>query len=347
MQDTNQRPSASYCLLGRTGIRGSSTALGTLNFGEGEWGLSRKAAQEVLDTFRECGGNLIDTAPGYGKGAALGTLRALMAGERDRFVIMSKVGMVASLGNPNSAGLSRKAIEGAVRTTLKELNTDYIDILVVHAHDRHADVASWCATLVNLVRRGVIHEWGVSNVPSWVLSEAATRGEMEGTPMSVAHFEYSVTCRDPELELIPAADRWNTTVMAWSPLNGGILAGRHSDPLSTIRRRGFSGRLTEREKAAMDVLAKASDSTGLSPAALAISWVRGKGVIPIVSASSADQIRDIMMEHEVIDSSFVRSLDRVAQPSPHYPQSWLDQVEGELFGRHTVVDRLPAETVSK
>lgn len=337
MESSDPAESIEYCLLGPSGLRGSRTALGTLNFGEGDWALSPPAAKQVFDAFAESGGNLLDTAPSYGHGTALSTLSSLIGGERDRYIIMNKVGVVTSPGDPNSAGLSRKAIEGALRASLRALKTDYIDILVIHAHDPHADIASWCATLANLVVRGDIHEWGVSNVPGWVLSEAATRGAIAGIPMSVAHFEYSVTCRDPELELIPVTRRWNATVMAWSPLNGGILAGRHTDPASTIRRRGFSGRLRVEEEAALEVLTEASEEIGSSPAALAASWVRGKGAIPIVSASSGQQVQDLMtVEHDLMGTPWAESLDRIARPRGHYPQSWLDSVRKDLFGPYSV-----------
>lgn len=322
-----------HVLLGETGLRVSDTALGTLTFGVGDFAASAKACGDAFEAFVEGGGNLFDTSPVYGDGQAQGMLAALMGADRDRFIVVSKVGKVSDSTNPNSFGLSAKNIELGVRRTLSDLGTDYLDVLLVHIDDPLTPVSTWIPAIIRLIERGHVHHWGVSNVPVDRVARAAQMAAGMNCPMAVGQYEYSVVTREAELDLIPATRATGASVLAWSPLCGGRLTGRAADLGSTIRKRGHEGRLTELETKASELIQEEALDLGVSPAAVALDWVRSRGVLPVVSASSGVQMRQIMEgRQQGLSPKALARLDGLAAPPAVYPRSWLRQMVRETTG---------------
>lgn len=121
-----------YYTLGKTGLRVSRLALGTMTFGEDwGWGADEAAARKIFDTYLAAGGNFIDTADMYTNGNSEKMLGQFIkkSGSRDRVVIATKFSYNAQPGNPNAGGNGRKNILRAVEGSLSRLGTDYIDAL--------------------------------------------------------------------------------------------------------------------------------------------------------------------------------------------------------------------------
>src|SRR5208283_1170816 len=126
-----------YKILGRSGLRVSELCLGTMTFGNAGWGTPEDEARDVYGAFRDRGGNFVDTAnEAYAAGASEEILGRLMAGHRDEMVLATKYTLqYPNTPNLNAFGNNRKSLVRSVERSLKRLNTDYIDLLWVHAWD--------------------------------------------------------------------------------------------------------------------------------------------------------------------------------------------------------------------
>src|SRR4051812_10343572 len=173
----------SYYTLGRSGLRVSRLALGTMTFGtERGWGADKQTAAAMVGTYVEAGGNFFDTADLYTGGTSETWLGELIAerGLRDRAVIATKFTYNAEPGNPNAGGNGRKNILRAVEGSLKRLGTDYIDLYILHTWDMLTPAEEVMRTLDDLVRSGKVRHVGLSNMPAWYAGRAQAIAEHRG-----------------------------------------------------------------------------------------------------------------------------------------------------------------------
>src|SRR5882672_5153227 len=125
-----------YRLLGRSGLRVSPLALGTMTFGsDWGWGADAAEARRILDVYVDRGGNFIDTANQYTNGTAERFVGEFAGDKRERLVIATKYTLTTRPGDPNAGGNHRKSMVRSVETSLRRLQTDYIDLLYLHAWD--------------------------------------------------------------------------------------------------------------------------------------------------------------------------------------------------------------------
>src|SRR5437016_12888166 len=218
-----------YRLLGKSGLRVSEFALGTMTFGDDwGWGSAREKSQKVYNAFRESGGNFIDTANVYTNGTSESFLGEFVKGHRASVVLATKYTNAASGTDPNAAGNHRKNMMQSVEASLKRLQTDYIDLYWVHIWDQITPVEEVMRGLDDLVRAGKVLYVGISDAPAWWIAQANTLAQLRGwSPFIGLQIEYSLTERTVERELIPVAKALNIGVTAWSPLAGGVLTGKY------------------------------------------------------------------------------------------------------------------------
>ena len=164
-----------YSLLGRSGLRVSKLALGTMTFGTGaEWSRPEEDCRPVFDAYVEAGGNFIDTANMYTGGESEKMIGRFIASDRDRFVVASKyANAVPGAGDPNAAGVHRKSLTRSLDASLKRLGTDYIDLYFVHWWDFTTPVEEVQRALTDAIAAGKILHIGLSDVPAWVVSRGA------------------------------------------------------------------------------------------------------------------------------------------------------------------------------
>jgi aryl-alcohol dehydrogenase-like predicted oxidoreductase len=295
-----------YYLLGRSGLRVSRLALGTMNFGTGGFHAAYgKAADEARPVFRrylEAGGNFIDTADFYTAGESEALLGAFIAeaGARDRVVLTTKFTNSVAAGDPNAGGNGRKHMIRAAEASLRRLRTDYIDLFLLHTWDRITPVEEVMRTFDDLTRAGKIRYAGLSDVPAWYAARAQTLAETHAlAPLVGLQLPYSLVERTIEAEHVPAAHVLGLGLTAWSPLGGGFLTGKYRGDGPGL---AGDGRLALPGSAAAvwtsrhwDVLAAVrtvAEALGVTMAQVALNWVATQpGVAAaIVGASSADQL---------------------------------------------------------
>ena len=219
-----------YRLLGRSGLRVSPLALGAATFGtEWGWGAERDEARKLFDLYVERGGNFIDTASTYTNGSSERLLGEFTRDNRESLVLATKYTTLRRPGDPNSGGPHRKSLFASVEASLRQLNTDYIDLLYLHVWDFTTPVEEILRGMDDLVRQGKVLYVAISNVPAWQVSRMQAIADLRGwSPLVALQIEYSLIERTGERDLIPMAREMGLGVMPYSPLAGGVLTGKYS-----------------------------------------------------------------------------------------------------------------------
>lgn len=335
-----------YKLLGKSGLRVSEMCLGTMGFGqEWKWGADYEASKAIYDAYREAGGNFIDTANRYTEGTSERWLGEFMATERHHVVLATKYSLRDGAGDPNFAGNHRKNLMRSVEDSLRRLNTDFIDLLWLHAWDGLTPVEEVMRALDDLVAQGKVHYLGISDTPAWIVSQANTLAELRGWTRFVAlQVEYSLLQRTPERDLMPMAKAFEMAVTPWAPLAGGALTGKYL--------RGEAGRLpensTRRGDRATNIAQEVVDiahSLGVSPAQVAIRWVMQQGPmhIPIVGATKPAQLVDCLGAVNInLPEEALQRLREISAIEMGFPHDFLVQpgVIDVLYGGAEVYDRI-------
>ncbi|MCG5470734.1 aldo/keto reductase [Micromonospora sp. LAH09] len=337
-----------YYLLGRSGLRVSRLALGTMNFGvdgfHAAYGKTEEEAEPIFRQYLEAGGNFIDTADFYTAGESEKILGRLIgrAGVRERLVLTSKATNTVDPTDPNASGNGRKHITRAVEASLRRLGTDYIDLYLLHTWDRITPVEEVVHTFDDLVRSGKIRYAGLSDVPAWYAARAQSYAEAHGlAPMINVQLPYSLVTRHIEAEFVTMAQTLGMGITAWSPIGGGLLSGKYR---RTSEGMSGTGRLTNPDAAGREIspgdwqvieaLESVAADLGRSMAQVAINWVATQPAVAsvVVGASSPEQLASNLgaLDFE-IPADARRRLDEASAPNlglvygmftPQY-QSWV------------------------
>lgn len=346
-----------YRLLGRSGLRVSPLALGTMTFGvgEGSWGSSEDEAKQLVDMFIDRGGNFIDTADFYGQmGQSEEWLGKLVKGRRDPLVISTKYSLTTEPGNPNASGNHRKNMVLSVENSLRRLGTDYIDLLYLHMWDFRTPVDEILRAFDDLVRSGKVLYIGLSDTPAWQASRMQAIAELRGwTQFCALQISYSLVERTVEREMIPMAQEMGMGVSPWAPLGQGVLTGKYtradlvpgdmSDISSRKAINAVTGKLTEKNLQIADVVVEIAKEVGCTPAQLAVAWtLRNPAVTsPVVGVRTPAQLEDNLgaLDVELSDEQMAR-LDEVSAVPPVFPIDVLKSpAEGMMFGNVKVEER--------
>jgi aryl-alcohol dehydrogenase-like predicted oxidoreductase len=346
-----------YRLLGRSGLRVSPLALGTMTFrvGEGSWGSSDEEAKQMVDMYIDRGGNFIDTADFYGQhGGSEVLLGELVKGRRDRLVISTKYSLTTEPGNPNASGNHRKNMVRSVEDSLKRMGTDYIDLLYLHMWDFRTPVDEVLRSFDDLVRAGKVLYIGLSDTPAWQASRMQAIAELRGwTQFCALQICYSLVERTVEREMIPMAKEMGFGVSPWAPLGQGVLTGKYSrddlvpGDMSDISSRkainAVTGKLTARNLDIADVVVAIAREIGCTPAQLAVAWTLANPAVcsPVVGVRTPAQLEDNLgaLAVDISDNQLAR-LDEVSAVPPVFPMDVLKgPAEGMMFGNVSVAER--------
>jgi len=324
----------SYVTLGRSGLRVSPLCLGAMTFGK-EWGfgVDEPASRAIFDRYLEAGGNFVDTADGYNMGTSEKLTGKFISGLglRDRIVLATKFTFNAEPGNPNAGGNGRKNIYRAIEGSLRRLQTDYIDLYWLHAWDTITPVEEVVSTLNDLVRAGKIRYYGFSDTPAWYVARAYTLAEKgDKEPLAALQLEYSLVERNIEREHIPVSQELGLAICPWSPLAGGLLAGKYKREASGATGEGRLtantvipfNRFTERNWRVVDVLLDVAKKIGKPAAQVALNWVATQpGVTStIIGASKIAQLDDNLAAVQfTIPAELRRRLDEATALDPAHP----------------------------
>ena len=284
-----------YKLLGNSGLRVSELSLGTMTFGkEWGWGSDYEESKKVFDAYVNAGGNFIDTANLYTEGTSEKLVGEFNSSDGDHFVLATTYTLWDRMHDVSFSGNKPKNLFRSVEASLGRLNTDYIDLLWLHAWDFTTPVEEVMRSLDDLVRQGIVHYIGISDTPAWIVSQANTLASLKSwTSFIGLQIEYSLIERTPERDLLPMAKALNIGVTPWAPLGGGLLSGKYLGK-ETGRLDKENPRRSKKNLAIAKAVVEVADELGVRPGQVAINWCRQQNqqVIPIVGASKASQLKE-------------------------------------------------------
>jgi aryl-alcohol dehydrogenase (NADP+) len=314
--------------VGRSGLKAPRLWLGSMMFGDQT---AEPEAAAIVEAAREAGVWAIDTADNYAAGASERMVGSLIAKDRGRWVLATKV--ANPIGpDPNDRGLSRRWVMQEVDNSLRRLGTDWIDLYYMHRDDESTPLEETLSTFARLIEAGKIRYYGVSNFRAWRIARLVETAQRMGVPPPIAcQPPYSAVTRLIETELLPCCHHYGVGVVAYSPLARGVLSGKYvpgAAPEAGSRAARGDRRILQTEfrpeslQAAERFKAHAQ-SRGLTPTQFAIAWALNnrlvQGVIggPRTLAQWTDYVRAAGITLTADDEAFVDALVPPGYASTH------------------------------
>ncbi len=231
-----------YRTLGKTGIKVSPYCLGAMMLGAVGGNPDHEDSIRIIHKALDAGINFIDTADRYSQGVSEEIVGKALKGRRENVVLSTKVN--GTMGDdPNQQGNSRRWLIREVEASLRRLQTDHIDIYLIHRPSPDTDIEETLSALTDLMRAGKVRAIGSSTFPASDIVEAQWVAERRALArFRVEQPPYSILSRGIEREVLPVCQRYGMGVMAWSPLARGMLTGKYrkGQPLPDSLRVKFS-----------------------------------------------------------------------------------------------------------
>lgn len=317
-----------YRRLGNSNLKVSALCLGTMMFGQQT---PDDEAARIVASAKAHGINFIDTADVYNEGRSETVLGKILAGQRQDWVLASKLGNKAGEGI-NHGHYSRQWLLAQTDAILKRLGTDYLDILYLHRDHAGQNDDEAVRALGDLIRAGKIRSFGLSNFRGWRIAEIVRICEKTGVPQPVVcQPYYNLLNRGPEVEILPACGHYGLGVVPYSPLARGVLTGKYppgQPPAEGTRAGSGDKRILEtefREESlviAQKIKARC-EAKGWVPGQFAAAWVLANPLVSSVIAgprllSHLEDVygaTDLVLDHE--DETFVNQLVIPGHASSH------------------------------
>ena len=315
-----------YTTLGNTGTTVSRICLGCMSFGDPNWRkwvLGEEEGTELVERALELGVNFFDTANMYSNGESERVLGKALEGHREEAVVATKGYFRMDDSNPNSGGLSRKAIEQELQHSLDRLGMDTVDLYQIHRLDHDTPIEETLGALDDAVRRGQVRHIGASSMWAHQFAEALHASERRGLErFATMQNHYNLVYREEEREMLPYCERTGVGVMPWSPLARGYLTRPHEEIDATTRgeteehmydhpyREGGGREINER----VEELATEKD---VKMAQIALSWLLHKDWVdtPIVGTSSVEHLEDAVEALDIdLSTSDIEWLEEPYEP---------------------------------
>ena len=321
-----------YRLLGASGLEVSALTFGTMTIGgEGRFAamgnVQVEEARRQVEICIEAGVNVFDTADMYSNGKSEEVLGKALGARRKDVVVATKCFVRLGPGN-NKAGLSRTHIVEACEDSLRRLGTDYIDLYQAHNFDAITPLEETLRAFDDLVQAGKIRYFGSSNYSGWQLMKAHATADRLGVRRYISQqINYSLIARGAEHDLVPLGVDQKTGIMAWSPLQGGLLSGKFrrgekpaESRLNTLDAPGLID--YEQLYAIVDVMDEIAKARGVSVSQVALNWLTRKPGVDtvIIGARHEKQLRDNLAAATwtLTDEEVIR-LDEVSAIPLPYP----------------------------
>ena len=317
-----------YSVLGTTGVKVSRICLGTATFGVAP---TSQDADAVVGAALDAGINFVDTADVYGNmpvfdrpGAPAAAdrepaeqiLGRALRGRRDEMVIATKANGIVG-PDVNDRGLSRRHIIRQVETSLRRLETDYIDLYYAHDPDPDTPLEQTLAVYDDLIRQGKLRYVGLSNHPAWQVTQALwIADDRRLQPPVAVQVKYSLLDRSAERELGPACQRFGLSIVAYAPLHGGLLADLEVLDREVSGDQRFQGPgFSRAEVAVAREVDRLSRTWGLAPYQTSLAWLLFRPAVAsvIVGAETVDELQANTTAADVdLDTSQLDALTALA-----------------------------------
>ena len=300
-----------YTTLGSTGIEVSRICLGCMSFGTPEWRewvLDEPESREIIERAIDLGINFFDTANMYSEGESERVLGNVLAEyDRDSQVVATKGYFQMDEDDPNSGGLSRKAIEQELSNSLDRLGMDTVDLYQTHRWDDDTPIETTMRALDDAVRREQARHVGTSSMYAHQFAEALHTSERHSLErFQTMQNHYNLLYREEEREMLPLCEKQGVGVIPWSPLARGYLTRPHEEFDATTRGQSddyarehpyFEGGGREINERVAELAAE----KGVTMAQIALSWLLHQETVdaPIVGTTSVEHLEDAVEALEI------------------------------------------------
>ncbi|QLK25301.1 aldo/keto reductase [Natrinema zhouii] len=317
-----------YTTLGSTGMQVSRLCLGCMSFGSSdwrEWVLDDEESKAIIDRAIDLGINFFDTANMYSRGESERILGEALEGHREESVVATKGFFRMREDDPNSGGLSRKAIEQELKASRERLGMDTIDLYQPHRWDYDTPIETTLRALDDAVRRGHVRYIGASSMWAHQFADSLHTSDRLGLErFATMQNHYNLVYREEEREVLPLCETEGIGVMPWSPMARGYLTRPHEEIDATTRgeteeylyehpyRDGGGQEINER-------VAEVADDKGATMAQIALSWLLHKDWVdaPIVGTTSVEHLEQAVEALEIeLSESEMEYLEEPYKPVP-------------------------------
>jgi aryl-alcohol dehydrogenase-like predicted oxidoreductase len=315
-----------YTTLGQTGIEVSRICLGCMSFGTPEWRawvLDEEESIPIIERAIDLGINFFDTANLYSKGESERVLGTALEGRREENVVATKGYFQMDEANPNSGGLSRKALEQELSASLDRLGMNTVDLYQTHRWDYDTAIEETLRTLDDAVRRGQIRHTGASSMWARQFAQALHTSDRLGLDRFVTmQNHYNLLYREEEREMLPLCQREGVAVIPWSPLARGYLARPHAEFDATTRGETddyarehpyFEGNGREINERVEEL----AEAEGATMAQIALAWLLHKEWVdaPIVGTTSIEHLEEAVAAVDIsLSDSDIEYLEEPYEP---------------------------------
>ena len=280
--------------LGATGAKVSELCLGTMMFADR---CDFAASEAIVNTALENGINFLDTAAMYSAGKCEEYLGKILKGRRSQVFLTTKV----------AKGVDRQSILSSLDESLARLQTDYVDLYMIHWPVQGMNVTEIMQALNDVVSGGKARFVGCCNYPAWLVAYSNALAERHGWAKLVCHqVAYNMIERGVEVEILPQALTEQIAITVYRPLAIGLLAGKYSTttPMPAETRGKTDSRVItwlSQHGPSIDRFNRFAKERGIHPANLATAWVRYSEAVtcPIVGVSSLGQLEQTLHASEV------------------------------------------------
>jgi 1-deoxyxylulose-5-phosphate synthase len=312
-----------FLCLGNSGLKVSRLCLGCMSYGSSKarpWILDEEAALPFYQQAIDAGINFFDTADLYSQGMSEEiTGRALkkLGVRREQVVIATKV-FYPTGTSPNEQGTSKKHVRHAIDASLRRLDLEYIDLYQIHRYDRSTPMEETLEALTDLIKQGKVLYLGASSMAAWEFAKFVCVAKANGFPRFISmQNHYNLVYREEEREMIPLCREEKISIIPWSPLARGFLAGNRPRADAGRLREGFVGqgetvrgktdasaqRLYHQESdyQVVDRVTDLARKRGVSNAQIALAWMLHKpGVTaPIIGATKPHHLQEAVKALEI------------------------------------------------
>ena len=300
-----------YVKLGNTGMEVSKLCLGCMGFGEPErgrekWSIGETESREVIKKALESGINFFDTANLYSSGSSEEIVGKALKdfANRDEIVLASKL-YFPMFDGPNAKGLSRKSIFAEIDHSLKRLQTDYLDLYIIHRWDYGTPIEETMEALHDLVKMGKVRYIGASSMHAWQFAKAQFIAEKNGWTKFVSMQNlYNLLYREEEREMIPLLQDQKVAMTPWSPLAGGRLTrdiGAITARASQAVQADLPAYIVASDNEVISRVHKLADERGITRGQVATAWMLSKDYVtaPLIGATKVKYLDDALGAFEV------------------------------------------------
>ncbi|MFV0556595.1 MAG: aldo/keto reductase [Lactovum sp.] len=297
-----------YINLGKSSLKVSPVALGCMSFGNPDnwihdWVLKEERSHEIIKYALDKGINFFDTANIYSKGESERILGKAIKKyvHRHEVVLATKLFMPMNDKNPNSGGLSRKAIIHEIDQSLKRLGTDYIDLYIIHRWDYQTPIEETMKALHDLVESGKVRYIGASSMLAWQFAKAQEIAKRNGWTVFISMQNHmNLLYREEEREMQPLCVDQSIALTPYSPL----AAGRLARPFAAITKRSERDKIAiqkyehgfKSDQIIINRVEELSQKYQVSMSTISLAWLYSKEAViaPIVGASKERYIDDAL-----------------------------------------------------